>query len=75
MSRLSEAFMGANGRLSSKRVIGASCISFAMIITTITFFASGKVDIPPNVNNTALQFLLAGSGMIAAGLAEKKQGA
>lgn len=69
----SDIFKGKNGSLSSKRVIGSLCILYSMAITTTTFFASGKVDIPPNVNSTALQFLIAGAGMIAAGLGEKKE--
>lgn len=43
---------------------------YSMILGTTTFFASGMVDIPPNVNSTILQYLLIGGGMISVGTAE-----
>lgn len=70
MHKLVEIFTSTSGRLSSKRVIGAVCIMYSMILGTTTFFASGMVDIPPNVNSTILQYLLIGGGMISVGTAE-----
>lgn len=70
MRRIVEIFTSTSGRLSSKRVIGTICIAYSMILGTTTFFASGMVDIPPNVNSTILQYLLIGGGMISVGTAE-----
>ncbi len=70
MAKFSDIFRSSSGRLSSKRVIGTICIAYSMILGTTTFFASGMVDIPPNVNSTILQYLLIGGGMISVGTAE-----
>lgn len=66
-----ELFKGNNGHLSSKRIIGAACIGFSMLLILITFFASGMQDIPANVQVVSLQFLAVGGGMITAGIFEK----
>lgn len=69
---LSEIFKGNNGLLSSKRVIGTMCIVYSMLLCAVAFFVSGSIDIPPNVQAVSLQFLVAGAGMITAGVVEKK---
>lgn len=62
---------GVDGDWSAKRVIGTICILFAMFLVTITFFASGKHDVPMNVQSISLQFLVTGGGMITAGVLER----
>jgi len=71
MKLLRDIFTGINGRLSSKRIIGAICIIFSMFLCVMSFFFGDLRDIPPNVQVVSLQFLAAGSGMIAAGLLER----
>jgi len=66
-----DLFKGNNGRFSSKRIVGAVCIGYAILLTAITFFASGMQDIPANVQVVSLQFLAVGGGMITAGIFEK----
>lgn len=66
-----DTFKGKNGQNSSKRIIGTICITYAMLICTVAFFVSGGLDIPPNVQIVALQFLIVGGGMITAGVLEK----
>lgn len=66
-----DTFKGRNGQSSSKRIIGSICIFYAMIICAASFFVSGGLDIPANVQVVALQFLIVGGGMITAGVLEK----
>jgi hypothetical protein len=65
-----EALSGTQGRISSKRFSGMSCIAFSMILSIISYF-KGDGDIPPNVVIVSLQFLLSGVGLLGAGLLEK----
>ena len=67
-----EIIKGKNGQISSKRVAGLGCIIYAALLPSITFFASGAMDIPANVQVVSLQFLSAGVMLLSAGLLEKK---
>ena len=64
---------GVNGSVSSKRVIGAMCILYSMILTVTSMLVSPTGDIPSNVLDVVKEFLLVGAAMISAGLFEKKQ--
>ena len=68
-----EMLSGVNGSVSSKRVIGAICILYSMILTVTSMLVSPTGDIPSNVLDVVKEFLLVGAAMISAGLFEKKQ--
>lgn len=68
-----EMLSGVNGSVSSKRVIGAMCILYSMILTVTSMLVSPTGDIPSNVLDVVKEFLLVGAAMISAGLFEKKQ--
>jgi hypothetical protein len=73
MKFIKEIFTGTNGSASSKRVVGAICITYAMIMCAVAFFVSGGQDIPPNVQVVSLQFLITGASLIGLGVLEKTQ--
>ena len=70
MGYIKQIFSGARGEASSKRVAGAICILYAMGMCTLSYIIEEK-DISPNVQVISLQFLLAGVGLLGAGLLEK----
>ena len=70
MGYIKQIFSGARGEASSKRVAGVICILYAMGMCTLSYL-KGDGDIPPNVQVVSLQFLLAGVGLLGAGLLEK----
>lgn len=73
MRQFKEMLSGVNGSVSSKRVIGAMCILYSMILTVTSMLVSPTGDIPSNVLDVVKEFLLVGAAMISAGLFEKKQ--
>lgn len=68
-----ETFSSVNGRWSSKRIIGAICIGYSILLITSSILFSDTGDIPLNVLDASKEYLLVGAGMIAAGTFEKKQ--
>lgn len=70
MKKITQIFSSKNGSLSSKRIIGTACIVFAMLFVLLAYYTDGT-DIPNNVQNISLQFLIVGGGMITAGTFEK----
>lgn len=71
MKEIIQIFSSKSGGLSSKRIVGAACILFAMLFVLLAYFSDGT-DIPNNVQNISLQFLIVGGGMITAGTFEKE---
>jgi len=70
MGFVKDIFLGRRGHASSKRVIGTICIAYAMLMCSVSFFVSGGMDIPANVQVVSLQFLITGAALIGLGVTE-----
>lgn len=69
MNWVREMFLGTNGRLSSKRAVGAFCV---IVATIVICYLAITDPIFPAINSLMEFVLITGGALLGIGIAEKR---